>query len=120
MEIPDGLELKQSPVDGLGIFAIKDFPADYCLGEFTGQYMKHAEFKAKYGRDTRYCYFKRRTWEYRVAKEKRNFITYINDGKHNMTESKVNVVLKNWCAYTLRPILKGEELFLDYGMNYPW
>jgi SET domain-containing protein len=120
IELPEGLELKESPIEGLGIFATRDFPVDYNLGEFIGEYMKHKEFKERYGKDTRYCYRRMRQWDYRVAKEKRNFITYMNDGVHNFKTPCDNVVLKKWCAYTKRPIKKGEELLLNYGKNYPW
>ena len=120
MELPPGLELRQSPIEGLGIFATQDFPKGYCLGEFKGEYMKHDEFKRRYGNDRTYCYRKRRTWEYRVAKEKRNFITYINDGVHNSPVSKVNAELRNWCAFTIKDIKAGEEVLLDYGKEYPW
>jgi SET domain-containing protein len=120
MEIPTGLELKESAIHGLGIFAIRNFPDNHNLGEFVGTYMKHKEFKELYGNDRRYCYIKKRTWEYRVAKEKRNFITYMNDGAYGRETPIVNVVLRNWCSYTTRPIMNGEELLLDYGRGYPW
>ena len=120
ISIPPGLEIRPSPVDGLGVFATRDIPKSHCLGEFVGEEMGHKEFKNKYGNDIRYCYFQRRTWKYRVAKEKRNFITYMNDGNHGQSENKVNVILKRFKAYTLRDIKAGEELFLDYGKYYPW
>jgi hypothetical protein len=120
VSLPKGLELKKSPVEGWGIFATQDFPKNFPIGEFIGNYMKHADFKKQYGNNIQYCYFKRRTWEYRVAKEQRNFITYINDGKHGFSEPKVNCYLKKWYAYTSRPIKAGEELFLDYGRYYKW
>lgn len=118
--LPSGLELRPSPVAGLGVFATEDLSANRCLGEFVGTPMKHDEFKAKYGTDYRYVCRQRRTWLYRVAKEERNFITFMNDGKHGQTENKVNVRIKNWRAYTTRDIKAGEELFLDYGYAYPW
>ena len=118
--LPDGLEIKESPIHGLGVFATKDFPAHICLGEFVGVYMKHAEFKRLYGNDIRYCYRKRRTWEYRVAKDPRNFITYINDGTKGFPISQVNCYLKNWHLYTSQFIQAGQELFLKYERAYNW
>lgn len=115
MNIPIGLELKESPVHGLGIFATVNIKKGSYLGEFIGEFMKHPEFKMKYGNDIRYCYLKRRTWEYRVAKEERNFITYMNCNRKNP-----NVILKNWCAYALQDIAIGDELFLNYGKDYPY
>lgn len=118
--LPDCLELKTSPIHGLGIFATEDIPRGKCLGEFLGDYMRHSEFKSKYGNDTRYCYVKRRTWEYRVAKEKRNFITFMNDGVYKSKTPFHNVILTNWHAYAVCDIKKGDELLLNYGKYYKW
>ncbi len=120
MYIPIQLELKDSPIDGLGIFATIDIPAGTNLGKYEGKYMRHTEFKPIYGNDITYCYFKRRTWEYIVAKDERNWITYVNDGVHNQSIKKVNVCLKDWCCFTTQPIKAGEEILLDYGRYYKW
>jgi SET domain-containing protein len=118
--VPDSLEIRPSPIHGLGVFATHPLPANHCLGEFIGIQMNHQEFKKLYGNDRQYCARKRRTWEYRVAKENRNFITYINDGKHFFRINRVNCYIKNWFLYTLRSVQAGEELMLDYGNDYPW
>jgi SET domain-containing protein len=118
VNLPSNVTIKKSPIEGWGVFALQDIPKDSCIGEFIGTPMNHAEFKSKYGTDMRHCYLKRRTWEYRVAKENRNFITYINDGIHNIQQPYVNVFLKNWFLYALKPIKAGEELLLDYGNYY--
>ena len=34
MNVPAGLEMHASPVDGLGIFASQDFPSGYFFGFF--------------------------------------------------------------------------------------
>lgn len=115
MKVPDTLELKTSPVHGLGIFAKEYIPKGSYLGEFEGIYMKHIEFKSKYGNNTKYCYLKRRTWEYRVAKDNRNFITFMNCNRDNP-----NVILKKWGAYAVCDINLGAELFLNYGKYYPY
>ena len=118
--LPPTLAFAVSPVHGWGVFSLIDIPANTNLGEFIGEYMNHKTFTERYGSDRRYVYMKQRTWEYRVAKEKRNWITYINDGKHGFAKSEVNVCLKNWCCYTTRAIKPWEELFLDYGRYYRW
>jgi SET domain-containing protein len=118
--IPEGLILKTSPIDGLGIFSIRDFPAKHCFGEFTGVEMSLKDFRLKYGKDNRYCYRMRRQNKIIVAKEERNFITYINDGKHNQTVQNVNVILAKRHLYAIRDIKEGEELLLDYGFYYLW
>ena len=120
ISVPEGLEFRKSPIHGWGIFAIRDFPAEYNLGEFIGTPMNHKEFTEKYGRDRRHTYMNSRYWKYRVAKEQRNWITYLNDGQHNQSVSKVNVYLKRWCCYTLKPVAAGEEILLAYGRYYRW
>ena len=42
--LPDGLVLRESPIEGLGVFATKDFPANYYFGPFTGVEMTSKEF----------------------------------------------------------------------------
>ena len=118
--IPEGLILKASSIDGVGIFALKDYPAKYCFGDFTGVEMSLKDFHLKYGKDNRYCYRMRRQNKIIVAKEQRNFITYINDGIHNQTNPSVNVILRNRKLYALKDIKEGEELLLDYGFYYLW
>ena len=111
MEVPEGLEIRESPIHGLGVFATKDFPVGYCFGEFIGEEMPWRDFTARYGKDFRYCYKMRRIHRVINAKEKRNWITFINEGKPN-------VILRKRFCFSLRPLKAGEELLLDYGY-YP-
>lgn len=120
MFLPDGLILKESPIEGQGIFTTKMFPKSYCFGSFIGDEMPIKEFYKVYGKDYRYCYRMSRVQKIISAKTNRNFITYINDGIHGQAVNKVNVVLKKKALYALRPILPDEELLLDYGKLYPW
>lgn len=118
--LPDGLVLKESSIHGLGIFTTKDFPADYRFGDFTGKTMSITDFISQYGKDTRYCYRMTRSHTIIVAKEERNFITYINDGIHLQPVNGTNVYCKKKGLYSLRAISSGEELLLDYGKDYLW
>ena len=118
--LPRGLVLSGSPIHGIGVFATSAFTKGYCFGEFIGEEMSAKEFRAKYGGDFQYCYRMGRANKVIVAKENRNFITYINDGVHDQAVPKVNVVLKKKCLYALRDIEVGEELLLDYGFYYVW
>lgn len=118
--IPEGLVLKASAIDGVGIFALRDFPANHCFGPFIGVEMSIRDFHLKYGKDYRYCYRLGRQNKIIVAKEERNFITYINDGIHNQTVPNVNVILTKKHLYAVRDIKEGEELLLDYGFFYLW
>ena len=115
MIIPEGLTLKESPIHGLGIFAERDFPKDYCLGPFIGTEMTIQAFKEKYGKDVRYCYQLGRLNKIIVAKEERNWITYLNE------RNPPNVYLKRRSCYTACEIKQSEELFLIYKgpVKYP-
>ena len=113
MELPQTLELKQSPIHGLGIFAKQTIPKNTKLGRYTGDHYTLKEFKAKYGKDISHCYVSRRTNLIICAKEKRNFMTYINESKDP------NVFLKSFVLITHRVINEGEELFLHYADDYP-
>lgn len=120
MHIPTGLIIKDSPIHGVGVFATSAVTKGHCFGEFIGEEMSAKEFRAKYGGDFQYCYRMGRANKVIVAKENRNFITYVNDGVHGHDVPRVNVVLKKRCLYALRDIEVGEELLLDYGHFYPW
>ena len=115
MDVPVGLELKPSPIHGLGIFATRPILYGEFLGDFVGEAMTKAEFKARYGNDIRYTYWTEQNFpNVRVycAKEKRNFITYINES------TEPNVFLKKRKLYTMRDIALGDELFLRYNNKY--
>lgn len=111
MNLPSGLQLQPSPVDGLGIFAQEDFPSGFFFGFFEGVEYSLKDFKEKYGKDTRYCYQLGRQNKILCAKEKRNWITYLNES------SDPNCLLKKRGCWSSRPIQKGEELFLCYDKN---
>lgn len=118
--LPGGLVLSTSSIDGVGVFAITAFVKGHCFGEFIGREMTAKEFHKRYGQDFQYCYRMGRANKVIVAKENRNFMTFINDGVHNQQVPRVNVVLKKKCLYALCDIAPGDELLLDYGVHYPW
>jgi SET domain-containing protein len=114
MEVPPMLEMKPSNVHGIGVFACQKIVKGTCLGPFIGEPMTHKEFKEKYGKNRRYCYWVPFGWmKILVAKEKRNWITYVNEHK------EPNVHLKKYNCYACKDIEAGEELFLYYGRVYP-
>ena len=114
IECPSTLEIKSSNVHGVGVFARQTNDKGTCLGPFIGEPMTHKEIKEKYGKDTRYTYWVPFGWlKVLVAKEKRNWITYINERR------EPNVHLKKYNCYALQDIQEGEELFLYYGKTYP-
>ena len=81
MEIPHNLELRNSTIHGKGIFTREKISTGIVLGEFTGTKILKTEFKKIYGNDIRYTYWTERNFPNStviVAKDPRNFITYIN------------------------------------------
>ena len=107
------LEIKSSPIHGLGVFATQKLLPTMKLAEYTGDKYTLKEFKEKYGKDITYCYVARRANYILCAKEKRNIITYVNESK-NPNCYIVRKILK-----PLRIIEPGEELFLQYAKDYP-
>lgn len=115
MQVPDGLEIRESPIHGLGLFATRRYTKGECIGEYIGEYMTYRQFKPIYGKDFEHTCLKRRTWELRVAKgANRNYMTYINDGIYGQTVPICNVYIKNWFLYASQDIEPGEELLLKY------
>jgi len=105
---PLSLEIRQSSIHGLGIFALQDIPAKTSLGLFEGIEYTLKDFKERYGKDTRYCYQLGRQNKIICAKEKRNWITYLNE------REPPNCCLQKRGCWTLTDIKQGEELFLWY------
>ena len=91
MEVPKNLELRKSPVHGLGIFAKEHISAGQDLGEYTGIKMTKAEFRCVYGKDISHTCWTNQNFPNTtvvVAKNPRNFITYINESLQPNTELK--------------------------------
>ncbi len=80
--------------------------------------MSSKTFRERYGSNTRYCYHSARTHEYIVAKETRNFITYLNAVNPGMVP---NVELRGWGAHTTCDVAAGVELLLPAdAYDYDW
>lgn len=115
--IPVGLEYKESPVHGIGVFATRNWSKDEMIGEYAPAVkMTKPEFREKYGTDIRHTYWTSHNFKHSyvlVAKEVRNFVTYINEAK------TANVYLKQQKLFATTDILEGSEIFLTYAKNYP-
>jgi hypothetical protein len=112
--------IKQSNIEGLGVFAKKDIPRGTKIADYYGKEMKWKTFKNKYGdykNNSLYTYPMRRIWKILVAKEEpyksKNLTNYINE-----KQGKTNCVLKMRALYSKNDIKKGEELLLDYPKDY--
>jgi hypothetical protein len=114
--IPEGLAYTTESVAGIGVIATRDWKKGECLGIFEGTVMTKPDFIKVYGSDIRYTYWTSHNFHnttVRVAKDPRNFITYINE------RAKPNVGLKRYTLVCLDNITKGQELFLRYSRVYP-
>ncbi len=117
----DTLQLKPSPIHGIGVFAKSDIPKDSLLAVWEhGTEMSWAEFKKIYGGDTRYCYMRMPWQDIIVDKERKNIITFVNDGVHGQQQPHHNCVLQGRGLWSLENIPAGSEILLKYHKRYPW
>jgi hypothetical protein len=123
------LEVKQSliPKAGKGVFAKTDIPERVVLGSYTGKFITHKEHlelekkgKWQYVMGLHYC-----------AYENSKDFTAI-DGINGNVFSKINYAPRQFqntefikiCEppyvqiITIKPISKGQELYVDYGIHY--
>jgi hypothetical protein len=115
--LPAGLTIQPSSLHGNGVFTTTDLSANRCLGPFVGTEMPLNEFKAKYGKDVRYCYQLGRCNKIIVAKDPRNWQTYLNES------DTPNCYFKQRGCWTSCAIPAGTELTLKYDrkgvIKYP-
>ena len=115
MRIPSNLEIRNSPVHGKGIFCLEQIQSGDILGEFTGTKMLKTEFTKLYGKDIQHTYWTSQNFSKTfviVAKDPRNFITYINESFNP------NVKLIKTQLVAINNIEIGDELFLRYNKLY--
>ena len=105
--------VKDSPVDGKGLFSTQSIKKNTRLCDFQGVEMTFKEFNAIYHRDYRYCYPLMRQHKIINGKDYDNPSRYCNESK------TPNVILKKKGLYTLRDVEPDEELFLQYPYYYP-
>jgi SET domain-containing protein len=113
------MEIKQSKIQGLGVFATKDIKAGEKLFDYTGVEMSLKVFREKYGE---YKYNSLNTYRMKrlnriiVAKEEpylsTNLVNFINESLNP------NCVLKKRALYALQDIPVGTELTLKYPADY--
>lgn len=109
-DLPDGYEIKDSPIHGKGVFSIFDVSAGTLIGVWNGiKYENKAAYEAVYAKDYKYTYYSAFPWNpVWSCRENRNFISYINHSENN------NVYLKKRKLYAFRDITAGTELTLKY------
>ena len=113
------LEVRDSLIEGKGLFATQDLSANVRIYDYIGEEMSWKEFTEQYGLykyNSLNTYPMRRIHRIIVAKKDPyktdNLVNYINEGK------VANVHLKSRGLYTSREINKDEELLLIYPKDY--
>jgi len=111
------VEVKQSPVAGLGLFATVDLKKGAKICDYQGIEMSLRDFKTIYGADLRYTYCKRRMNKIIVGKTE----PYLRGNPSHYANEALdpNILLIGGGLYTLRSVSAGEELFLQYPQDYP-
>lgn len=111
-------EIKQSPIQGVGVFATQSIKKNEFIVEYYGEEMSWIEFREKYGLyklNSLNTYPMRRIWRIIVAKEEpyksNNVVNFINEGTPN-------VILKKKSLYALIDINAGTEFLLKYPNDY--
>ena len=113
-ERPRQLFFATSDIHGIGVFTNQEIDPWVCLGEFTGDAVMWDEFQKLYHNDTRYCCIPRdKSKPVIVAKQKRNWITYVNES------ARPNCKIRHGKLYTTVKLQRGAELLLYYGKHYP-
>jgi SET domain-containing protein len=111
MKLAPGLEIRKSPIEGMGCFANKGFQRRRKIAEYTGEKISNAEAKRRaYRRKLRICAINNR-WSLDGSKGG-NGTHYIN---HSCEPNAFMQILYNHILFiSLRDIQPGEEITIDY------
>jgi SET domain-containing protein len=103
------MEVKESPIDGRGLFATVSYKKGKKIYDYEGTEMKWCDYKGDY----RNTYNLKRVHKILVGTSD-NPCQYLN------TSPDANVILKKRALYALRDIDVGEEMVLKgYFRDYP-
>ena len=105
--------VKDSPVHGMGLFAVVDIPANTRIADYNGTEMTLKDFKIQHGTDYRCTYRMQRAGKIINGKEYDNAQHYCNE---SLTP---NLICKKKGLYTIAAVKAGDELFLRYFKEYP-
>ena len=112
-------EIRQSPIEGRGVFATRIIERGTCIGEYTGEYLTEDEVNRRYDDDTG---VRASTFLFQVtdsvyidAERKGGDMRYMNHSCDPNCESDVvgtRVVIR-----AIKTIPAGDELTYDYAME---
>ncbi len=115
------IELRQSPIHGRGVFALQRLATGSRLIEYKGERITHREADRRHGRDTvdegpDHTFLMTLDRRYVIdATASRGWAKWINHSCEPNVEALI--VGSRIYIFALRYIRRGEELFLDYGLN---
>ena len=115
------VEVRSSPIDGLGVFARRIIAKGTLLGMYEGEVLSAEEFAKRYPLDdSKYVLdIGGNTFIDAVDPQKSNFSRYINSPRGTRKKPNVSFV-DNGKILSLKKIEKDEEILVSYGSTYYW
>ena len=113
------LQVADSSVHGLGVFVTQDLPASTLLGAYQGRRFSEEQLAKRRWDNSLTYLFSLSNGDTVDGSRGGNATRYINHScapnceAFEEIDSRGRLVLR---IYALRPLLAGEELFLDYGL----
>jgi SET domain-containing protein len=114
------VEVRQSPIHGRGVFALQTLKAESRVLEYKGDRISHAEADRRYGKvddskpDHTFLMTLNRRWVI-DATPSRGWAKWINHACVPNCEAWIEG--EHIWIHAIRDIRRGEELFIDYGLN---
>lgn len=113
---PFAIEVRESPIDGKGLFAKSRIPARRKLGELTGEVISWREARRRAKERKRLALVERADRTAVDGSKYGNEFRYIN---HSCSpNSYIRICYGHVEFYSLRTIRAGEELTCDYGDSH--
>ena len=110
-------EIRRSPIQGRGAFAVRTIPAGTRLIEYTGERIGHARFALRYAREAKgrhhtflFLATRRTVVDARVLGNEAKFINHSCDPNCRSVIEKGRIYIE-----TRKAIRKGQELVYDYS-----
>jgi SET domain-containing protein len=109
----DAVEVRASPIDGRGVFALRRLPARRKLGELTGELISHREARRRARRRMRIAIVEFDDGTALDASVNSNSFRYTN---HSCAPNAyLRIIGQRVQFYSLRAIGPGEEITCRYG-----
>lgn len=109
-------EIKDSPIDGKGLFAARSIPARRKIGEFIGEPITTAEARRRAATKKRISIVE---IDHRRAIDgsgPENVFRYLNHSCN--PNAYIRIIRQRIEVYSLRPIRPGEEITCNYGETH--